>query len=189
MNNYKVIFKNWFGYAVLITLLCGIIYTIAQQNFRQSANDPQYQMAFDAANAINRGSAPGSLTSSSAPVEIGNSLSPYLLIYDANGKLTAANATLDGKAPKIPQGVLDNVKRNGMEIVTWQPRDGIRQATVEIQTNKGYTVAAGRSLHITEERIAILGKQVAFAWVLSLAAMLVVVTLQEMLTKRLSLNS
>jgi hypothetical protein len=188
MNNYRVIFKNWFGYAVMISMLCGIIYIVVQQNFRQSANDPQYQMALDAANAINKGVSPKSLTGSSALVEIANSFSPYLVIYSANGAKTVASATLDGNAPKLPQGVLDNVKKNGMETVTWQPRYGIRQAIVLILTSNGYIVVAGRSLHNTEERISLLGKQVALGWVLSLAAMLVVAAFQEALTKRFGLD-
>ena len=55
MNKYFPILKNWFGYLAVITLLCGIIYIVAQQNFRMSANDPQYQMAEDAINALNNG--------------------------------------------------------------------------------------------------------------------------------------
>ncbi|MDB5133834.1 MAG: hypothetical protein JWP37_437, partial [Mucilaginibacter sp.] len=60
---------HWFGYAVVITLLCGIIYIVAQQNFRQAANDPQVQLAQEAANAINNGADPKTLAAAYAPIE------------------------------------------------------------------------------------------------------------------------
>jgi formate hydrogenlyase subunit 3/multisubunit Na+/H+ antiporter MnhD subunit len=41
MNKYVSIFKNWFAYAAITTLLCGIIYIVTQQNYRLTANDPQ----------------------------------------------------------------------------------------------------------------------------------------------------
>ena len=58
MNKYLVISKNWLGFAAVVTLLCFLVYIVAQQNFRQSANDPQFQLAQDAANAINKGTEP-----------------------------------------------------------------------------------------------------------------------------------
>jgi hypothetical protein len=106
MNKYLIISKNWLGYAAVVTLLCFLVYIVAQQNFRQSANDPQYQLAQDAANAINKGADPKSIVGS-APVEISTTLSPYLLIYDANGNSIGNNITLDGGSPKLPGGVLE----------------------------------------------------------------------------------
>lgn len=187
MNRYAIAFNNWFGYAAVITLLCGIIYIVGQQGFRQSANDPQFQMVEDAANAISKGADPKSLIGTSAPLEISETLSPYLIIYDRTGNLVANGALLNGKPLKIPQGVLDYVQKNGADKATWQPRQGVRQAMVAVRTNaagKNYTVIAGRSLRKTEERIQTLAAQVAFGWALAVTAMLVVVTLQQMLLRK-----
>ncbi|HTD97870.1 MAG TPA: hypothetical protein VK668_01220 [Mucilaginibacter sp.] len=184
MNRFLVILKNWFAYATAITLLCFLIYIIAQQNFRQAANDPQYQIAEDAATALNKGADPKSLTAALAPVDLLKSLSPFLAIYDANGNDVASNATLNGVAPKIPQGVLDNIRRIGGDAVTWQPQPGIRQAAVAVRSARGIVVA-GRSLRKTEERVSLLAQQVLFGWAMSMVAMLVVVTLQEVMTKKL----
>ena len=54
MNRLTNIFKNWIAYAAIITLLSGIIYIVVQQNYRMNANDPQFQMIEDAANALNK---------------------------------------------------------------------------------------------------------------------------------------
>ena|SRR5437879_8519769 len=187
--NYAIIFKNWFGYAAVITLLCGIIYITVQQGYRQSADDPQYQMVQDAANAINKGADPKSLISTTAPLEIAETLSPYLVIYDRQGNVAAASAVLNGTALKVPPGVLDYIHEHGADHATWQPQPGVRQAMVGLSTNanKGYVVISGRSLLKVEERIYRLGEQVAFGWAMSLLAMLVVATLQQMTEKRFKL--
>jgi hypothetical protein len=44
--------------AVLATLCCGLVYALVQQDLRQSANDPQIQMAQDAARALDSGARP-----------------------------------------------------------------------------------------------------------------------------------
>jgi hypothetical protein len=187
---YVTIFRNWFTYAVLISLLCGIIYFTVQQNYRHTANDPQYQMTEDAVNAINKGADPKSLVSSTPAIEISQSLSPFLVIYNVNGNIAAGSATLNSKPLKIPQGVIEYVQKNGQDAATWQPVPGVRHAMVGLSTaNKAFVVVAGRSLRKIEERIAQLGEQVLLGWALSLVAMLVVVTLQEMLTKKLELQA
>lgn len=184
MNKYVIIFKNWVGYAAVLTLLCGIIYIVGQQSFRQAADDPQYQMAEDAVNAINKGADPKLL--GAAPVDISQTLSPYLIIYDKAGNMVVNGAVVNGKPLKIPQGVLNYIQQHGTDHATWQPQSGIREAMVGIRANtagKSYTVIAGRSLRKIEERITLLGKQVAFGWVMSLVVMLMVVTIQQYAAK------
>jgi Ca2+/Na+ antiporter len=185
MNRYLIISKNWLGYAAVVTLLCFLVYVVAQQTFRQSANDPQYQLAQDAASAINKGADPKSIVGA-APVEISTTFSPYLLIYDAHGNSIGNNITLDGKTPKLPNGVLETTRRQNTNVVTWQPRAGLRQATVMVSAGRGYTIVAGRSLQTTEERISTLGMQVLFGWIASLAAMAVIVLLQELMTSKMN---
>jgi hypothetical protein len=48
--------KVWFVLAVVTTVLSGLIYLAVQQSYRQSANDPQIQMAEDGAAALENGS-------------------------------------------------------------------------------------------------------------------------------------
>jgi len=186
MNKYLITLKNWSGYAAAITLMCFLIYIIGQQGFRQSANSPQYEMAADAAKALDKGADPKSLIAAGPAIEMSESLSPYLMIYDAVGNIAAGNVTLNGKPLKIPQVAIDYVPAHGSDVVTWQPEPGVRHAMVGISTaKKAYIVVAGRSLDVVEERIATLGELVLFGWAMSLIAMLVVVVLKQMVAKRL----
>ncbi|HVV55508.1 MAG TPA: hypothetical protein VHC47_09300, partial [Mucilaginibacter sp.] len=85
--------------------------------------------------------------------------------------------------PRFPKDVLDHVRSSGIDALTWQPKPGIRQATVSVHAN-GYTVVAGRSLRMTEQRISLLGRQVLFSWAMALLAMAAVTLLLQMLEKR-----
>jgi hypothetical protein len=186
MNRYAIIFKNWFGYVALVTLFCCMGYLVGQQGFRQSADDPQYQLVQDAVNAINKGADPKSL---GAPVlDLAETLSPYLIIYDKAGNMVINGARLNGKPLEIPKGVLNYIQLNGVDHATWQPEPGIRQAMVGMRTTNRQVVIAGRSLRKIEEHIAILGQQMALGWAISMVAMLVVAVLQHLMVKRWALE-
>jgi hypothetical protein len=47
--------------AVLATCLAGLIYVVVQQDLRTGANDPQRQLAEDAATKLNAGVAPSAI--------------------------------------------------------------------------------------------------------------------------------
>lgn len=184
MSDYLTIFKNWMPYAAVITLMCVVIYIATQQNFRSTANDPQYQLVEDGAAAINSGADPKLLITPGPSIEISRSLAPFMVIYDAASTLTASNANLDGKALTIPKGVLDYIQKHGADAATWQPRPGVRLAMVGMRSNAGKVVIAGRSLRKVEERIAQLGEQVLFGWGCSLIGLLIVVIFQDWMTKK-----
>jgi hypothetical protein len=176
MKSLKSILKLWLPLVVAFTLICGIVYLVVQQNYRHSANDPQFQMAEDAANSISNGIAPKSLIVNH-PIELSSSLSPYLIIYDDLELPIASGAFLNGKIPKLPSGVLEFVKKHGEDMITWQPRTGIRQALIIEKTTSGslYFVVAGRSLRKTEERIGLLMQQIVLGWVCSLMILFIVI--------------
>ncbi|MCX5780217.1 MAG: hypothetical protein NTV45_05260, partial [Firmicutes bacterium] len=96
-------------------------------------------------------------------VDISKSLSPFVMVYDADKKLVAASGTWVNSLPTYPSGVLANTAAKGETRVTWQPQNGLRFATVAVQYSKGFVVGA-RSLHETENRIADMGKTVGLAW-------------------------
>jgi hypothetical protein len=135
---------------VLATGLAGTVYLVAQQGLRSGANSPQLQMAEDAARALDAGAAPASVTGP-ATVDIGQSLAPFLTVYDAAGNPLASSGSLDGADPVPPKGVLDSAADGAPNRVTWQPRPGVRIATVTARWGGG-TVMAGRSLREVEQR-------------------------------------
>jgi hypothetical protein len=176
MKTFKAVLKLWIPLVVAISLICVIIYIAEQQNYRQNANDPQYQMAEDVVNALDNGADPSSLFQES-PSELTTTLSPYVIIYDETGKDVISAALLDGKIPKMPSGVLDYVRKYGSDVITWQPRKGVRQALVIKKTSgqKIYFVVAGRSLQKVEERTASLIKMIKIVWLFSVVVLFFVV--------------
>jgi hypothetical protein len=184
MNTIKSLLKFWLPLAAAITLLCGVIYGVAQQAYRTGADDPQIQMAEDAARSLAAGEAVEDVLPSQ-PVDIAESLAPYLIIFDSNSQAVASNAVLHGKTPTVPQGVLEAARLNGQNKVTWQPEPGVRSATVVTPVDggqKGY-VLAGRSLREVEKRESSLTFQVGVGWAATLLATLVLALLANWLVK------
>lgn len=153
MGAFKTMLRIWLPLMAAIALLSGLTYVIAQQVLRQSANDPQIQMAEDAAADLESGAAPAQVVGART-VEMSESLTPYLIVYDASGKLLASSARLHDAQPLIPPGVLDAARARGQNRVTWQPEPGVRSATVIVAYGgpDGGTVLAGRSLREVEVR-------------------------------------
>ncbi len=136
--------------AVAVTLSCGLAYALVHFELRAGANDPQQQLAEDAAAALDAGAAPSSVVGPKK-VDVAASLAPFVVIFDSNGAVVATDGTLDGHDPIPPKGVLDSARENGPDAVTWQPREGVRVATVTVSWSGG-SVLAGRSLRVVEHR-------------------------------------
>ena len=152
INVYDVI-KNYLPLAILTTLLCGLLYASVQFNIRSSANDPQIQMAEDATIDLQNGKLPDQVIPQSK-IDISQSLSPFMIIYNEKGQILATSANLYGKNPVIPAGVFVDTKNKTETQFTWQPAIGIRNAVVVKYfggTNPGF-VLAGRSLREIEKR-------------------------------------
>jgi hypothetical protein len=167
--------------AVVLTVSCGLGYAAAQQVLRGGANDPQVQLAEDAAAALTVGAGPGTVVGTGSAVageagpgtvDIATSLAPFIVVYDASGTPLASNARLDGDLPTPPAGVLRAAVASGRNTVTWQPRAGVRIATVSVPWSGG-TVLAGRSLRVVEEREDHALQIATAAWLAGMAALVV----------------
>ena len=137
--------------AVLATLACGLIYIEVQQELRSGANDPQLQLAEDAAAHLDTGATPASVVDRGTTVDPSTSLAPFVIVLDANDNVLAADATLSGGVPVPPQGMLDAARSDSPSSVTWQPYGGVRIAAVTVAWKGGF-VLAGRSLSRVEQR-------------------------------------
>jgi len=166
-------FRAWLPFAVVVTALCLLAYVMVQQTLRQGANDPQIQMAEDAAAALNRGASVDSVLPKDQ-VDLSSSLAPFLVVYDAKGTPVAASGLLDGSAPDYPVGALEAARQSGENRVTWQPEAAIRIASVAVPYKDGYVVA-GRNLREVEKRVAQIETMAALAWVATLAAVFAVI--------------
>ncbi len=158
--------------AVLATALCGLVYVVAQQDLRTGANAPQQQIAEDTAAKLDAGADPVSVVGATS-LDISRSLATFLVVHDVAGAVLATDGTLDGSAPRVPRGVLDSARATGRDAVTWQPRPGVRIATVTVPWTGG-TVLAGRSLRIVEQRVDALGLLVSVGWIVTILALGVV---------------
>jgi hypothetical protein len=152
--------------AVLTTIVILLVYVVAQQDLRLGADDPQIQMAEDAAAQLDRGASPASVVPSSN-VDMAHSLAPFLIVFDGKGQPLASSASLDGALPRPPFGVFRGVPLGGRNDVTWQPAPRVRDAAVVVAYRDGF-VLAGRSLRLIEERESSLRGWVLLAWLASL---------------------
>ncbi len=145
-----------------------------QQTYREGLDDPQIQMAEDAAQQLSQGAEPASVVPTGASVDMSASLLPWLAVYDASGTPLASSGLLDGALPELPPGTFDvrtwnrpvishhlNRSPMGENRISWQPRYAnapggeVRQAVVLVHydssTGGGY-VAAGRNMRVVEMR-------------------------------------
>jgi hypothetical protein len=148
---------------VVTTFIAGTGYVISQQVLRMSANDPQIQMAEDGATRMSSGAPPETILPGQV-VEMSASVAPFVMVYDNQGNLIASSGRLDGAVPKPPHGVFDFVGKKGEERVTWQPRPGVRIASVITQSDKGF-VLAGRNMREVEQRERVVFNLAAIGWV------------------------
>src|SRR5262249_54008481 len=139
------------------TVLCFLVYLAVQQTLRESANDPQIQMAEDAATLFSSGAALSpALLQPAQPIDVAKSLAPFMIFYDDDERVVASTGALRGQPPSPPPGVFDYVRQNGEERGTWQPEPGVRIASVVVRANgtRAGFVLAGRSLREVEKREA-----------------------------------
>jgi hypothetical protein len=179
------ILLQWLPLAVLSTVMCFLIYGAVQQNYRQSANDPQIQIAEDMADTL-QNNQDVELRVGNRRINIEKSLSSFLMVFNADGKLLATNAELDNKTPSLPTGVLKNIQKHNREIFTWEPKKGVRIAAVGIkyQGKHSGVVISGRNLREVEKREDRLFFMTGVVWVFSMFATLAAVTLSQLLKKK-----
>src|SRR5690348_3821333 len=114
--SYRNALLSWLPLAAAITGLSMLIYASVQQNYRQSLNDPQIQVAEDTAFALSHGAGIENTlwkelpmqtsTSSRSYIDIATSLSPWIAYYAENGTPLESTGLLDGALPDVPNGVL-----------------------------------------------------------------------------------
>ncbi len=180
MDRMKSTLRRWLPLAVAVTGMCGLVYLAVQQELRQTANDPQIQIAGDAATALEDGAAVESVVPAQKTA-IEKSLAPFVMVFDDQGEVLGSSAQLHGQVPQLPVGVLDYVRSNGQDRVTWQPEPGVRIAAVIVRSQGAQPgfVLAGRSLREVEVREDNALLEAAAAWLVTMAASLAAVIFGE----------
>jgi len=187
---YQNAFLGWLPLVAVISGMCLLVYVSVQQNYRQSLNDPQIQMAEDAAVKLSGNAQPKDVI----PLEkiaIENSLLPWIGVYDGNGDAIVSSGTLEGRISQPPKSIFSDMlagtasgiqtpslngasnggleERTGEKRFTWQPDAGVRQALVIVRVqspNSNTFVVAGRNMREVENREDQLSTFVVLAWLI-----------------------
>lgn len=147
-----VFFVIWLVLSLFAALICGLNYLSVQQVLRQSANDPQVQMAEDLGTFFEDGNDPKTyLPDTKKRIDISKSLAAFIMVFDESGLVVASSGQLQGQPPHLPDGVIEHVKQVGESRFTWEPLPGVRSAVVLKHYNGGI-VLVGRSLREVEDR-------------------------------------
>lgn len=158
----------WLAAALLISGVYFTIYAAVQHALRIGANDPQIQLAEDAAGRLGQG-LPAGIGGGEA-VDVAASLAPFLIVYNPSGDVLVSSARLAGRTPTLPSGVLRDATPDHENRLTWQPQPGVRLASVVVATPQGY-VLAGRSLREVERRERDAELVIGAAWLASLGVL------------------
>jgi hypothetical protein len=181
----KILFstlKIWLPVAAALTIVFIIIYLAVQQSQRSAANDPQIQLAEDAAHLLAANQPMDSLLPGQK-VDIAQSLAIYWIIFDANGAPQTSNASLHGSIPTLPSGVFDSVRQKGEDRISYQPEPGVRSAVVvaPVAGGNGGFVLVGRSLYEVEIRESRTSLFALAGWGASLVLTFILIVIFEVL--------
>ncbi len=155
MKRTNGLFKIYLSIVAVGLGLLVFAYAAAQQSLRQGANDLPRQLAQDTAAKLASGIKPEEVLQSSDKVDIEHSLAPFVIIYDKEGNISASSADF-GNLPHPPVGAVKVATSGEGHAFTWQPKPGVREASVSVKYGNGY-VLAGHSLKSVEHSIDRLG--------------------------------
>jgi hypothetical protein len=175
----KNIFRQWLPFVVVISAFSLLVYASVQQAYRQGANDPQIQMAWDAAYALDHGKTIDEVVPAEN-IDMDHSLAPFYLIFNSNEQPVAGSGMLNDSLQTLPDGVLDYVNEHGEDRITWQPQAGVRIATVIVPYDNGF-VLAGRNIREVEARESQVGSFAGITWILAMIATFIVIVFGELL--------
>jgi len=160
------VFRHWLPSVLLISFIACALYVTVQQIYRQGADDPQIQMAIDAARALEAGRTPAMVAPYEESIDISLSLAPFLAVFDERGRLLSSTGALHREDIRLSAGAFDYARAHGEHRFTWGPEPGVRQAVVLVRYERGGVkgfVLAARSLREVEERIATFTRNITLA--------------------------
>lgn len=148
--------KTWFTLGLLLTVTLGTTFGVAQQVVRQSANDPQIQLAEDWADQLTSDNDATHLSMGNF-IDPNRSLATFGIVYDQAGNIASSSVTAPTNFLQ-PDGVFGSVDQAPNKEVhfTWQPATGTRFAAVIKRVDAGgktFYVLAARNLREVENRI------------------------------------
>ncbi len=167
LNNYRAL-AIFINLAVILTVIFGIIYIAVQQSYRTNANDPQVEVVGQVEEVIKQDVPLDAIVSEAEQIDMAESLSLFVMIFDTDKKLVGSSATIDGQAPTPTDGAFEYAKQHSENRFTWEPKPGVRIAAVLASVDGKGFVLAGRSLKEIESREVALLKLVVIGWAIAI---------------------
>jgi hypothetical protein len=152
----------WVVGALVLTITLTALHLTAQQLDRQGADEQPIRLASQLASLDEIPD-----VAAADRVDLASSQAVFYVVYDASGAPVAGSGYLDGDLAQVPEGVVSIAAEHGENGVTWQPRDGLRFATIELAAGDG-VIMAGQSLAPSETRTQNLGTLLLLGWVAGL---------------------
>lgn len=166
------IIKSWLPLAAGLTIICLTAFILVQQAIRLSANERPAQIAYDAQLALYSGKDAAAIVEKN-PVELSGSRAPFLMVFDESEKLVFSSATVYGKLPVLPDGVLAYTREHNENRITWQPSPGVRAALVIVHMADGGFTAGGQSLAEPEKLTGTIQLLAGLGWAAAMGATLI----------------
>lgn len=157
------------GAILVISIVFGAMYAGLHQVLRESANDPQIQLAEDTAVTLNNDLTPAVLSEN---VDVSKSLAPFVMVFNSQYQpVDASGGVVNGTPIAPPKGVFEFAKENGLHTFTWQPTSDLRYAAVVQPYDDGYVLSA-RSLREVESRTDQILMLCIIGWILAVGTSL-----------------
>lgn len=147
MYIYLYRFRHYLLTVIVLAVVFGTMYGLVQQMGRLQANDTPTLLATQAAKQLDAGLGLDSIQMGGTNLQ--NNPVPFVIIYDKQGKAVGGSGYIDKQLAVVPKGVLTHASTGKNNAVTWEPKSGVRLATVVVAA-KEYFVLGGQSLKQTE---------------------------------------
>ncbi len=181
MYTFLYKFRHYLLSAIILTGLFSTMYVLVQQQGRMLANDTPTLLATQVAKQLDAGL--GLASVNMGATDLANNPVPFVIVYDKQGKAVGGSGYLDKKLAVAPKSMLQHAKTNRNNIVTWQPKAGVRIASVTVAA-KDYYVLGGQSLKSTEDHATQLLKLTALGYTVSLVLLVGYICLSQMARTR-----
>jgi hypothetical protein len=159
----------WITGVLLITVAAGMVWFGYGLRLRNGGDSQPLRLAAQAAGQLAAGSRPGSVLP--PIINMTSNPAPFVIVYDSRYHVLVSSGRLNGHIPRLPGGVLAWVAQHGRDRITWQPRPGLREASI-IESyggpHPGFVLAA-RSLRGISGQQRTLTWSVACVWLVALA--------------------
>ena len=153
----------WFMLMLAGIFSVGCAYVCIQQSLRLSANEPAASAAKQVLVKLQNGGTPKNVLPEKT--DLSTSITPFVYVYDENQRLAATSAAYGNEDITYPKSVLSEIDKRGESRVTWQPKLGLRFATVGMKYSGGYIIGC-YSLSESENTISRIGSLLLMGYAL-----------------------